>query len=197
MIRHPFAHQVMSLGKMIRTARQRAGMSLRDLQVATGISLAKLSKVENEKATLRHPEIITLSETLNIPAAFLLNPGGRVDDRPVARRAITVAGSGPKFVKDGKMYEVLCGDMSEKANLFWRVLITEKAPGTLNSYLAHPGEEFVFVLKGTVALHTKVYEPLILKTGDSVLFDASTPHAYFAVHKEAVVLMSNSTELPH
>ncbi|MGQ7932577.1 cupin domain-containing protein [Paraburkholderia sp. D1E] len=87
--------------------------------------------------------------------------------------------------------------MSDKANLFWRVLITEKVPATVNSYLSHPGEEFVFVLKGPVALYTQVYEPLILQTGDSVLFDASTPHAYFAVHKEAVVLMSNSTEMPH
>ncbi|MGQ7932327.1 helix-turn-helix domain-containing protein [Paraburkholderia sp. D1E] len=187
----------MSLGKTIRTARKRAGMSLRDLESATGISLSKLSKVENEKATLRHPEVISLSEVLNIPAAFLLNADDRQDTRPLGRRAITPAGTGPTFSKDGKLFEVLCGDMSEKANLFWRVLVTEKAPGTASSYLSHPGEEFIFVLKGPVALHTNLYEPLVLQTGDCILFDASTLHAYFAVRKDAVILMSNSTESPH
>jgi hypothetical protein len=144
---------------------------VRDLQVATGVPLAKLAKIENERATLRHAELITLSATLNIPAAFLLNPDAGVDNRAVGRRAITVAGSGPKFVKDGQMFEVLCGDMSEKANLLWRESITDKAPGTVNSYLSHPGEKFVFILKGPVAPHTKIYEPLILKSGDSVLFN--------------------------
>lgn len=49
----------MSLGEQLRQARQKAQLSLRDLSARAGISIAKLSKVENGLATLRHPELLT------------------------------------------------------------------------------------------------------------------------------------------
>ena len=183
----------MSIGNVVRTARKRAGLSLREVQSLTGISLAKLSKVENDKATLRHPEIISLSEAMDVPATFLLSKS-KLETKNLGRRSITRAGAAPGFTKAGRTYEVLCGDISNNENLFWKVTITEKAPGTEEAYLSHPGEEFVYVLKGTVAIYTSIYEPLILEEGDSVLFDANVPHAYFATKRKAVVLMSNSRE---
>lgn len=184
----------MSLGKIIRAARQRAGLSLRDLEKATGLSLAKLSKIENDKATLRHPELFAVSEVLAIPAAALLGAlDGSVGELPTGRRAITRAGEGRAFERQGRTYRVLCGDVSQSDNLFWQVTVTEKAPGTPASFLSHPGEEFVYVLSGHVEIHTTLYEPVVLHAGDSMLFDAAVPHAYFAVKREASLLMSNST----
>ncbi|MCX5465398.1 helix-turn-helix domain-containing protein [Alcaligenes parafaecalis] len=185
----------MSLGKVIHAARKRAGLSLRDLEKATGVSLAKLSKIENDKATLRHPELFAVSEALAIPAVALLGAlnGSEQTATLTGRRAITRANEGRAFERSGRSYRVLCGDMSQPDNLFWQVTITEKAPGTPASFLAHPGEEFIYVLKGQVELHSALYEPVILGPGDSMLFDASVPHAYFAVRREASVLMSNST----
>ena len=58
---------------------------------------------------------------------------------------------------------------------------------------SHPGEEFVYVLEGTLDLHTLQYQPSRLNAGDSILFDAVMPHAYVAVgDKDAVLLMSNT-----
>lgn len=45
----------------------------------------------------------------------------------------------------------------------------------------HEGEEFVYVLAGTVDLHTDLYAPARLEAGDSMYFDSRTGHAYIAV----------------
>ena len=50
-----------------------------------------------------------------------------------------------------------------------------------NGLLAHQGEEYTYVLSGTVQLHTEFYEPLILETGASVYFDSTMRHTYVAV----------------
>ena len=44
--------------------------------------------------------------------------------------------------------------------------------------IRHPGEEYSFVLEGTVALHTKLYAPVRLEVGDSIYFDSGMDHAY-------------------
>ena len=180
----------MSVGTQLREVRQKAKLSLRDLSKKSAISISKLSKVENGIATLRHPELIKLAEVLTIPAAVLLSDPP-ANQKLSGRRAVTLAESGPKFTRSDRDYEVLCGEMSGDASLFWRVIVREKAPGNEVSYLSHPGEEFVFVLKGKVAVHTNSYAPLVLSTGDSLLFDAQSLHAYFAITREAVLLMTN------
>lgn len=179
----------MPLGDQLRQARQKARLSLRELSARAGISIAKLSKVENGLATLRHPELLTLAEALAVPATTLLTapaPAGG------ARRTVTRADGGRKIDHSNRTYEMLCSEISGQSNLFWRVTVRDKAPGDADAFVAHPGEEFVYVLKGKVALHTDAYEPLVLAVGDSVLFDAQTRHAYFAVSREAELLMSNT-----
>jgi quercetin dioxygenase-like cupin family protein len=42
----------------------------------------------------------------------------------------------------------------------------------------HEGEEFLYVLNGSVVIHTDLYAPTILNEGDSLYFDGSQPHAY-------------------
>ena len=43
----------------------------------------------------------------------------------------------------------------------------------------HDGQEFILVTKGTLELHTEFYsEPVVLKKGDSILFDSSMGHHY-------------------
>ena len=45
---------------------------------------------------------------------------------------------------------------------------------------AHPGEEFCYVLSGTLLLHMQGRRPRAMKAGASALFDSSVPHAYVA-----------------
>jgi quercetin dioxygenase-like cupin family protein len=46
--------------------------------------------------------------------------------------------------------------------------------------IRHQGEEYAYILEGTVEFHCELYAPLILHKGDSLYFDSGMAHAYLA-----------------
>jgi quercetin dioxygenase-like cupin family protein len=44
----------------------------------------------------------------------------------------------------------------------------------------HPGEEYIYVLRGPIEIHTEFYEPILLQTGESIYIDSTMGHAYVA-----------------
>lgn len=50
------------------------------------------------------------------------------------------------------------------------------------AYLSHEGEEFLYLIDGTLEFRTKE-EIHILNVGDSVYFDSSIPHAYRSLER--------------
>ena len=177
----------------IREIRKAKGLTLEGLSQACGLSVSQLSKIENGKARLTFDTALTLSGILKVPVtAFLSDPA----PTPIGRRSITRAGGGILHQTPGLAFEVLCSDFKEKRNVFWRVVISAHRIEDSGGWRSHPGEEFLYVLQGTLELHSEYYQPVKLKPGDSILFDASMPHAYLAAGKRAaVVLMSNTVPL--
>lgn len=57
----------MRTGTSLRELRERHGMSLRDLQAATGINRGCLSQLENGKRVAELPHLLALSEALEVP----------------------------------------------------------------------------------------------------------------------------------
>jgi len=62
----------------------------------------------------------------------------------------------------------------------------------------HSGEEFTYVLKGAVVLHSEFYDPVVLKEGQSIYFDSSMGHAYLIPEgcdeAEVLTVMSSDDE---
>jgi DNA-binding XRE family transcriptional regulator len=174
----------------IREIRKSKGLTLEELSQACGLSVSQLSKIENGKARLTFDIALALSGLLKVPVTAFLSSSVSA---PIARRSITRAGGGIVHPTPGMRFEVLCSDFKEKRNVFWRVVISARNVEESGGWRSHPGEEFLHVLEGALNLHTEHYEPTSLATGDSILFDASMPHAYVAAGPaDAVVLMSNT-----
>ena len=180
----------MTVSAKIREIRKSKGLTLEELSAACGLSVSQLSKIETGKARLTFDTALILSGLLKVPVtAFLSNP----PQSAIARRSVTPAGGGIVHQTPGMRFEVLCSDFKEKRNVFWRVVINATTVEASGGWRSHPGEEFLHVLQGTLELQTEHYEPARLNTGDSILFDASMPHAYVAIGgREAIVLMSNT-----
>ena len=51
-------------------------------------------------------------------------------------------------------------------------------------------EEFIYVIKGEIDIHTEFYDPVALKTGQGIYLDSSMGHAYVVAegYDEALVL---------
>jgi mannose-6-phosphate isomerase-like protein (cupin superfamily) len=146
--------------------------------------------LENGKAKLSVETAMVLANVLQVPVAALL---AKPADESRSRRSISRAGTGLRHVQPGMEFEVLCSDLKEKRNVFWRVILTAKSFEDAGGWRQHPGEEFLFILSGTLELHTKHYETVQLKPGDSILFDADMLHGYSAVGDEPVVMIMSNT----
>jgi mannose-6-phosphate isomerase-like protein (cupin superfamily) len=48
----------------------------------------------------------------------------------------------------------------------------------LGGLVRHSGEEYLYVLQGSMELHSDLYAPLLLGAGDSVYFDSGMAHGY-------------------
>jgi quercetin dioxygenase-like cupin family protein len=54
----------------------------------------------------------------------------------------------------------------------------------------HEGEERMYVLAGSIVLHTEFYAPVLMKTGDSIYIDSGMGHAMVALDDEQARVLS-------
>ncbi len=179
-----------SVNEQIRTIRAEKKLTLRSLSLASGLSVSQLSKLENGKVRLSVETAMALANAMKVPVAALM---AKPAAEPRSRRSITHVGTGVRHSQPGMELEVLCGDLKEKRNFFWRVVVTATTMDESGGWRKHPGEEFLYILSGTLELHTEHYQPVQLEPGDSILFDADMPHAYLAVGENPVVLLMSNT----
>jgi transcriptional regulator with XRE-family HTH domain len=77
------------IGERIREARQAQSRSLADVAGKAKISVATLSRIENDKQSLELNLFLQLAKVLNVSANHLLGPGGEEEDDgvdPLTRR---------------------------------------------------------------------------------------------------------------
>ena len=180
------------LGETIRQTRKKMKLTLRELGERSGLTVSQLSKLENGKQRISVDVALKIAGVLRVPVTSLLASPRQV---PLGRRSITRAGTGTRHATEGVVFEVLCSDFRDKSNIFWNVTITGRTPEETGGWRTHSGEEFIQVLAGVLELHTRHYEPLIMETGDSILFDGEMEHAYVAKGDEPARLFMSNTML--
>ena len=171
-----------AIGARLRQLRSRRRLSLATVAKAAGISVGFLSALERSQmsgsvATLR--KLARFYKT-NILDFFDTHGVSSRQVRP-AERKVLQAGAGVRM-------ELLAwGNTVMEPHLF---RVASEA-GSGDSY-THEGEEFIYVLRGELAitLEGKEYR---LKPGDSFYFESATPHRWWNPgHTETWVLWVNT-----
>lgn len=179
-----------SVGQRLRQLRVQRGLTLSQVSDLSGVSISTLSRVENAQSSLNFTSVLQLIEGLNTPLSTLIGPQTH---QITGRRSVTRGGAGRIFETPQLIFEVLCGDLTHKTNVFWKVVVKARKFDEYDDYKRHPGEEFILVLDGQLELHSEMYEPLRLDKGDSIFFDSSMGHAYVSSGEgDAHILMSNT-----
>lgn len=78
-------------------------------------------------------------------------------------------------------YSYLCTDLAGKKMTPMTTVIRSGKLTETNGLFKHEGEEFMYVLEGTIELHTEFYETLVLSAGGSVYFDGTMGHGYTSI----------------
>lgn len=180
-------------GAVLKACRTERGWTLSDVSERTGLSVSTLSKVENDKMTLTYDKLVRLSEGLEIDLARLFAPttgAGTSFVESATRRSVARVGEGQSVEEPRGNYLYVATDLLHKQMVPIIGEVFARDIAQYGDFMRHPGEEYVFVLEGTLELHTKMYTPMRLEKGDSVYFDSGMEHAYIAVGEEPCRILS-------
>lgn len=173
------------VARRIAALRQEVGLTLRELGAKTGLSDAYLSRVENGQTA------VTLASLEKLAAVFATPIVTFFDEETAPKNLVLCragAGSQARFRgRTGTLVHLLA---EEKHAKLMEPLIVDvaSAPRPVKP-LGHAGEEFNYVISGRC---TFLFgdEKHILSAGDSVYFDATTPHAVHAIKREPCQLLA-------
>lgn len=172
------------LSARVREIIRARGLTLRGLAARTGIPIATLSKVQNNLATLSYPQLTRLAEGLELELNELFT--APATDVRTGRRAVTRAKQAPREATQWYEFEMLCGELANKKMNTGIMEIAARSLEDAGGLISHEGEEFAYVLSGSIEVHSEDYRPTRLDAGDCIYIDSLSGHAYVNVGDEPI-----------
>lgn len=162
------------IGERVRQYRQAASLSSADLAHRTGMSRAMISRVESASTSSSLSTLQRLAEGLSIPVTALFR--GVDSDReavftPDGHGALTVRSG----TRHGHEYRSLGHLRGTGETALEPTLVTLTEASMVFPLFQHPGEEFLYMLEGTMVYAHGSYR-YVLSPGDSLLIDGEGPH---------------------
>ncbi len=184
------------LGRRVRAARQAQDLTLETASRLCGVSRSTLSKVENGLMSPTFDVLQKIVLGLKIEIGELFGSTPKVSAN--GRRALTRKNEGQRHAYRGYQMELLATDLAHKAMLPFRIRISAHTLDAFDDWGRHEGEEFLYVISGSVCLYSELYAPTHLNAGDSLYFDSRTGHAAVSTSEEdaEVLWMATSADIP-
>ena len=168
-------------GSALKALRNQRGWTLAEVSKRTGLPVSTLSKIENERISLNYDKLALLSASLGVDISELFSPPlGSVRGAVIGRRSFTPRGEG-QFIETANYNHIY--PAADFLNKRFIPIVAELRARSLEEFgelIRHPGEEYAYVLEGTVLFYTELYAPLTMRKGDSIYFDSGMGHAYLA-----------------
>lgn len=158
----------------VKKARLEEGLKITDVARISGISQGMVSKIENAQVSTSLETLSRLCSAIGLPISKLFSDY----DRPDGGAHFTQSGEGLEVVRrgtdKGHTYQLLSYQRGGKRRME-PFLITMDDLSEVFPTFSHPGEEFIYLLKGRLIYRhgNHLYE---MGPGDSLTFDAETPH---------------------
>ncbi|MEM9434141.1 MAG: XRE family transcriptional regulator [Pseudomonadota bacterium] len=175
------------LGRRVRELRKARSWTLEKAAQQAGLARSTLSKIENDQMSPTFELMRKLAEGLGIDVPQLFTPsqssqsGGRMD--------VTRMGDGQAHLTSTYDHELLNTNLVRKAMLPYRAHIRARNFEDFDGWVRHDGEEFLYVLTGSIHLFTEFYEPVHMVRGDSAYYDAAMGHNVVSTSAEDALIL--------
>ncbi|ODS23736.1 XRE family transcriptional regulator [Candidatus Endobugula sertula] len=172
----------------IKNARKEEGLKITDVARISGISQGMISKIENAQVSTSLETLNRLCNAIGLPISRLFNDF----NRPDGNAQFTKMGEGLEVVRrgtdKGHTYQLLTYQRGSKFS-FEPLLVTMNDVSEVYPSFSHPGEEFIYVLEGTISYRhgNHIYH---MEAGDSLAFDGNIPHGPEQLHDVPIKLLS-------
>ncbi len=175
-----------SIGVRVKTLREEKGLSLEELSRMTKFDVELLASIEKNEVQPQLGTIIKLSKALDSAFSRILSGGGnksysitrKNEQKTLAR---STSGNGKKQVY---LYKSLAPEVKGR---HMEALIIQLEEKLGDDKSVHEGEEFIYVLDGTVVLDIEE-ESFELEPGDSVYYLSKAPHLIAGRGGKATIL---------
>ena len=170
-----------TLGSLLRGIRARHNWTLKEMSAKCGIPVSTLSKVEHDRLTLTYDKLYQLSRSLGLRMSELFAED-EADPSPVvtARRSLGDRKTAIQVSTPNYDYHYLCTELRNKRMVPVITQVRASSSADFGELVHHPGEEFIYVIRGEVVVVTEFYDPVILGVGQSIYIDSNMGHAYLA-----------------
>ena len=174
--------QALDLGVRVRELRKERSWTLEQAAKQAGLARSTLSKIENGQMSPTYDALKKLALGLEISIPQLFTPPVR--EQVTGRLAVTKTNETQPLATATYEHDLFAASLTKKSMLPYRARIRARSMDEFNGWVRHDGEEFLYVLTGTVRLFTEFYEAIDLRRGDSAYYDAAMGHNVVSVSQE-------------
>lgn len=176
------------IGNMLKNQRISLGLSIRDLSARCNIAAGTISQIETGKSSPNLISIHALCEALSFPISALFVEDSADQIRLVRKNERS------SFVRnhsDGK--EVVESLITKGDSKMWAGVISMPPHTNSGDYYYHEGEEFIFILRGTLVFMLENNPPYTLEEEDTLYYPNIIGHRWENQTDEPVEFLIVST----
>lgn len=161
------------IGNILKSQRLMLGLSIRDLSAKCGISSGTISQIETGKTAPNLVSVYTLCETLGFPISALF-----VEDCD-ERISLVRKNERSSFIRNTSNGESIEEALIIKGeHQMWGGVITMPPHTSSGAFYYHEGEEFIFILQGSLTFELESYPPYELCEGDTLYYPNEIGHRW-------------------
>ncbi|MCL2805589.1 MAG: cupin domain-containing protein [Treponema sp.] len=178
-----------TLGERIAEIRKTYSISREELSGRSGVSTDLIANIEDNGHIPDLAPLIKISRGLGVRLGTLLDDHeqlGPVISRKSSDSTQFKTGLPQGDTHHGLSFNALAADKNSRHMEPFIVTIEADA---LQEKTSHEGEEFIYVLEGTLALEYGMDKDT-LNTGDSVYYDSIVPHRVFCADNKPVRILA-------
>lgn len=183
------------LGTRLRSAREQAGISLRELARRVSVSPSLVSQIERGSVKPSVGTLYSIANELELVLDDLFRDDAASPKKKPARAPASAHSPGPvqrrnrrKAIRlaSGVRWERLTAAPDKEIEFLRVVYDVGSESCEENALMHHGGKEYAFMIAGRLGVRIG-FEEFELGPGDSVSFDAQTPHRLWTVGDEPAV----------
>ena len=166
-----------SIGEKLRTLRLRKTMGLVELGKHTGLSAGLLSKLERGKLFPTLPTLLRIAMVFGVGLEYFFTDERNRRIAGVVRRAERVRFPERPGTQDVQYYFECLDYRATERKLSAFLADFQEVPVEKLKPHQHAGVEFLYVIKGSLAIKIGS-EEFVLEPEDAIYFDSAVPHSY-------------------
>ena len=173
------------IGAAIRSRRRQLNLTLNEISERTGLSVGFLSQIERDLSSPSLSSLVSIAKAIGLSLDYFLTPPQKEGllNREEDRKYFTLNGLPIQYARVSNDFP----------HVRLHGTISRIPAGWESEETKHEGEDFVFQVSGQSRVRVGI-EEYLLNPGDTIHYEANTPHSWGNPTEEESVVLTVGTQ---